>query len=106
MRASWLILLVILASGWTYEHTPEEIVAAVWITEGSSKTKYPYGIRSIDTKGDKEYARIICLNSVRNSRKRWEAAGRPGDWLEFFGRRYSPPKENPNWLPNMRKLLR
>ena len=86
--------------------TDEQIVEAIGKAENS--IKYPYGIRSIDTKGDKEYARQICLNSVRNGRARWEKAGRPDDLIIFIGKRYCPPtahKLNENWVRNVKLFL-
>ena len=81
----------------------DEIVAAIYRTENS--VKYPYGIKSINTHGDKEKARKICLNSVRNGRKRWIRAGRPDDLIIHIGRRYSPPAINPNWVRLVKHFL-
>jgi hypothetical protein len=87
----------------------EEIVEAIGKAENSAK--YPYGIKSIDTKGNKEYARQICLNSVRNGRARWIKAGRPCDLIEFISRRYCPinaPDDNGTnkyWSKNVKYFL-
>lgn len=91
---------------WT-AYSNEQIVEAIRQTENSEK--YPYGIKSIDTKGDKEYAKQICLNSVRNGRKRWIAAGKPYDLIIFIGLRYCPPKAhklNSNWVRLVKYFLR
>lgn len=85
---------------WASDLSPEyanRIVDAIGKTEHS--VKYPFGIKSIDTHGDAVYARRICLNSVRNAWKRWQTAGKPGDFIRFMGVRYSPPARNPNWVP-------
>ena len=84
----------------------EQIVEAIGRAENS--IKYPYGIKSINTKGNKEYARQICLNSVRNGRVRWIMAGRPDDLITFIGKRFCPPtthKLNTNWISNVKFYL-
>jgi len=84
------------------EWTDTEIVNAIYKAENSEK--FPYGIKSIDTKGDKVYARKICFNSVRNGRERWIKAGKPCDLITFIGKRYCPPKAhalNSNWVKNV-----
>lgn len=74
----------------------DKLATAIYHAENS--VKYPYGIKSIPTYGNKEYARKICLNSIRNAQKRWIKAGMPEDFIVFMGRRYSPPNINPNWV--------
>jgi len=84
----------------------EQIVEAIGKAENS--VKYPYGIKSIDTKSNKEYARKICLNSVKNGRVRWIKAGKPDDLIIFIGLRYYPPKAhrlNSNWERNVKFFL-
>ena len=86
--------------------TNEEIVNAIYKAENSKK--FPYGIKSIDTKGDEAYARKICFNSVRNGRERWIKAGKPCDLITFIGKRYCPPKAhelNSNWVKNVKYFL-
>ena len=90
--------------------TNDEIVEAIGKAENS--VKYPYGIKSINTNGNKEYARKICLNSVKNGRARWEKAGKPDDLIIFIGRRYCPigapddPRNlNSNWVRNVKRIL-
>ena len=106
-----IILLTILLTLWSVAvfaqlqpaYTDEEIVNAIYKVENSEK--YPYGIKSIDTKGDETYARQICFNSVRNARKRWEKAGKPEDLISYMGKRYSPPEQNPNWVRLVKYFL-
>ena len=87
-----------------------QLVDAIYKAENS--TKYPYGIKSIDTKGNKEYARKICVNTVKNNVKRWKDSVKKGDkrsYLKFLGDRFCPPKahkKNVNWLPNVRWFLK
>lgn len=68
----------------------ERMVEAIGMAENS--TKYPYGVKSIDTKGNAAYARKICRNSVVNNIKRWDKAGNPGSFIAFMGSRYAPTK--------------
>jgi len=88
--------------------TDDQIVAAICRAENS--VKYPYGIKSINTHGDKEYARRICLNTIRNNRRRWQAAGRPGDYIDYLADRYVPksvdPQGNINWKRNVKFFLK
>jgi hypothetical protein len=85
-------------------YTDEEIVNAIWCAEGKYKADYLYGIRSVKYKDEAE-ARQICLNSVRNNKKRWAKAGKSEDFIVFMGKRYSPPKINPNWVRNVNYFL-
>ena len=100
-----LAFLPCLAYGWT----DQAIVEAIGKAENS--IKYPYGIKSIDTKGNIEYARKICLNSVINGRKRWIKAGKPCDLIEYISRRYCPinaPDDNGTnkyWVKNVKYFL-
>ena len=87
-------------------YSNEQIVEAIGKAENS--IKYPYGIKSIDTKGNKEYARRICLNSVRNGRARWVKADRPEDLIVYISLRYCPPtahRLNSNWVKNVKGFL-
>lgn len=89
----------------------ETVAQAIYLAEGGEKTVYPYGVLSTPTYGNVVEAKRICLNSIRNSRKRWEKAGRPGDWLAYFAQRWCPVgAENDNgtnqyWLKNVRYFL-
>lgn len=96
-----------------FASTPEyfnKVVTAIGRAENS--VKYPYGIKSIPTNGDKDYARKICYNSVRNNYRRWVNAGKPEDFISFMSRRYCPigaPDDpnglNKNWVKNVRAFL-
>ena len=90
----------------------EKIVNSVYIIEGGSTTKYPYGIVSIDTKGDEEYARKICFNTVRNNKVRFMNQTKYKCYIEFLGSRYAPvgAKNDPtnlnkNWVKNLKYYL-
>ena len=102
-----IIILLFVGSVWAESYTDNQIVEAIGRAENS--VKYPYGIKSIDTHGDPVYARKICLNSVRNGRKRWIKAGKPCDLITFIGKRYCPPSAhslNKNWVTNVRYYLK
>ena len=87
------------------------IVDAIYIIEGSERAKKPFGILSVPCDGYNE-CRRICENTVRNNFRRWEKAGRPGDYLKFLADRYCPVgAENDNgtnkfWLTNLRRILK
>lgn len=91
------------------QFTDEQIVEAIGKAENS--VKFPYGIKSIDTKSDKDYAKQICLNSVKNGRKRWIKANKPCDLIEYISRRYCPinaPDDNgtnKHWSKNVKYFL-
>lgn len=93
MRSSLLALLCLLWAGSAWAESVcgydvERLATAIYKAENS--VKYPYGIKSIDTHGDKVYARKICINTIRNNGKRWEKAGRPTDYLSFLAGRFCP----------------
>ena len=75
------------------------------IGKAENSVKYPYGIKSINTHGDKALARKICRNSVVNNLKRWDGKG---DFIEFMSRRYCPinaPDDNGTnrfWVKNVK----
>ena len=90
----------------------DTIVNAIYLAEGGAKTKYPYGILSIDTKGDVAYARKICYNTVRNNKVRFNNQEKYTDYIEFLGSRYCPigaendPKGlNKNWVKNVKYFI-
>lgn len=88
------------------EWTDEKIADAIYRAENS--VKYPYGIKSIDTHGDKNYARKICLNTIRNNRKRFAKQTEHTDFIVFLGSRYCPPTAhslNKNWVKNVKYWL-
>ena len=87
-----------------FSYTNQDLANAIFKAENS--VKYPYGIKSIDTHGNKDYAHKICLNSVRNAKKRWIKAGKPEDFIVFMGRRFSPPSINPNWVRLVKYFLK
>ena len=97
-----LAFSVVRGEDWS-KYSNEQIVNAIGKAENS--IRFPYGIKSIETNGNPEYARKICFNSVRNGRKRWEEAGKPDDLIVSIGKRYSPPEQNPNWVRLVKYFL-
>jgi len=111
----WIVLaicMIILLTqfAWAKEtYTDEQIAQAIYYAEGGTKTKYPYGIKSIPTYGNKEYAYKICLNTIRNNKKRFAKQNKYTDFIEFLGSRYCPPQVhrlNKNWVRNVKYYLK
>jgi len=85
-----------------------KVADAIFVAEGGRHlTRFPYGVKSMP-EGISD-PRRVCLNSIRNNYRRWEAAGKPGDFIEFMGRRYCPPNAHPlnrHWVKNVNHHLR
>jgi len=81
------------------------ITDAIYIAEGGSKAKVPYGILSIKTNNPRQ----ICLNTVRNHRKRHSDHKCGLDFITCLGNRYCPPSADPrgnkNWIRNVTRLI-
>jgi hypothetical protein len=88
----------------------DKIVKAIYIAEGGAKTKYPFGIKSINTNGDYNKAKRICENTVSNNWDRWVKAGKTNNYIDFLADRYCPPscdkQGNLNWKKNIRALTK
>ena len=102
-----LALITFIAYGQNW--TDEAIADAIYKAEGGVKAKKPYGILSVECNGEAE-CRVICLNTIRNNRKRYADYGYKtyDTYLEFLASRYCPigadndPKGlNKNWLKNV-----
>jgi len=89
--------------------TDSDIADAIYRLEGGPKARAPYGILSLKVSSPAQ-ARRICMNTIRNSRTRWLAAGRPGDELDYLADRYCPPSAdkvgNARWKRNIHKLVK
>ena len=91
----------------SHEIEAERVADAIYRAEVGARAKVAYGVLSVKVRNAQE-ARQVCLNSIRNSRKRWERVGQPGDWLAYFASRWCPPSAHPlnrNWLRNVRAIL-
>lgn len=84
---------------------------AIWHAEGGKKAKVSHGILSVKTRNPRQ----VCLNTITRTWDRWEAAGKPGDFVDYLGARYAPvgprvkndPRGlNKNWTKNVRSILR
>lgn len=88
------------------------LVEAVGNAENS--VKYPYGVKSINTHGDRVLARQICLNSAHNAWKRYSVGkriglqaqeGHLGAFLGAWGDRWCPRASDPSghrvWARNV-----
>lgn len=82
----------------------EKVADAIYRLEGGARTRYPYGIRSMETYRNEKLARHICIRSIENSQIRWIHAGRPGDWLDFFAARYCPADKD--YSKKLRRILK
>lgn len=93
---------------------PDEtlLLKAIFQAEGGYKAKYLYGIRSVPYKDEAE-AKQICLNTIRNNRKRYKEYGHKkyDTFLEFLASRYCPigcnndNGTNKYWLKNVKYFL-
>jgi len=94
---------------------PEDYAArladAIYLAEGGAKASRPYGIMAKRRLTEQE-ARRWCLNTIRSNWKRWEQAGKPGDFVDSLAQRYAPvgaandPRGlNKNWPRNVKRLM-
>lgn len=77
------------------------------IYKAENSVKFPYGIKSIDTKGDVVYARKICINTIKNNIKRYNKTDKKIDYITFLGNRYCPPTAhslNKHWVKNVKSF--
>lgn len=84
----------------------DRLVQAIYYAEGGPKARKPFGILSVPC-ADYRGCRQVCLNTVRNTWRRWLKAGQPGEYLTFLGNRYAPPSAHPlnrYWVGNVRRL--
>jgi hypothetical protein len=102
----YLVLFVVLASN-ALALDANRIADVIYRVEGGAKAKAPYGILSVKVKNTTE-ARKVCLNTIRNNHRRWQAAGKPGKFLDFLADRYCPksadPVGNRNWKKNVKSI--
>ena len=81
---------------------------AIYRAEGGKKAKVPYGILSVKVR-DESDARRVCLNSITNNWRRWEASGKTNCFVDFMADRWCPQKSDPvgnrNWKRNVKEIL-
>ena len=110
----YILFLNILPScqpAFAQDYTNDEIADAVFKSEGGMKAQYWYGIRSVKYDSLEE-ARKICLNTIRNQRKRHSNHECSFTYLECLANRYAPRNvtNDPNnlnryWLKNVKYFL-
>jgi hypothetical protein len=110
--AAVLLIACLLAAGNAQASPPdiEGIAAAIYHAEGGARGRYGIKSETCDTLAE---CKRICKNSVKNNLRRWQDAGKPGDFIDFMHKRYAPidaendPKGlNRNWAKNVRYFLR
>jgi len=103
-----VVAILLLASPPVYaEATPNfsKLVDAIYQAEGGRKASRPYGVfyKGCDW-NNPSYCRQICLNTVRNTYKRWFSSKSSLSYLEFLRDRYAPLSHhslNQHWLKNV-----
>lgn len=90
--------------------SPLEFSAAQAI--GRQENDANFGVRSVKVANQEQAARVL-FNSLRNNVKRWEQAGKTGDFIDFMGSRWAPsgaendPTDlNKNWAPGVKSILK
>jgi len=111
MKTFFLIIclsILFIGNAFSCEYTNEEICQSIYIIEGGEKTNFPYGIKSVSCNG-KEECKKVCLNTVRNNRKRFSDYGHREykTFLEFLTSRYCPKEEYlcDTWFTNLKFYL-
>jgi len=97
--------IVILASSCVFGGEIDEGLAdAIFKAEGGHKATWLYGIKSVSYT-DEADARRICLNTIRNHRKRHAKHTCGVEFVECLGNRYCPPTIHPlnkHWVKNVK----
>ena len=110
----WFLLISAVCHAEPVWQNIDSDIIADCIFHAENSVKYPYGIKSINTHGNAEYARKICLNTINNNKKRFAKQTKYTDYIEFLGSRYCPTsgkltasevKLNGNWVRNVKRLL-
>ena len=103
----YMLILNIALPCWAW--TDSQIADAIYKAENSKH--FPYGIKSVNTFGNENVARKICLNTIRNNRVRFARQNKYNDFIEFLGSRYCPTTIkseyhlNKNWVSNVKYYL-
>jgi len=81
----------------------EKLADSIFIAEGGTKTRHPYGIL---TKYKVTTPRQACINTINHAIRDWDGSG---DFIVFLGSRYcpigaenDPTGLNKNWVKNVR----
>ena len=107
----WVVIFTIFATliyATCFAYTDAQIADAIYLAEGGAKAKVPYGILSVKVKDEAE-ARQVCLNTIRNAKRRYEKTNKEIDFITFLGLTYCPPNAhslNKNWVKNVTFYLK
>lgn len=87
----------------------EKLADAIYLAEGGSKTRFPYGILK---KYKHTSPRQACINTIRHKHADWVKGGRKGDFLSYLASKYAPIGAsndptglNRNWKANVEYFL-
>jgi hypothetical protein len=84
----------------------EQVVAAIYRTEGGEKTKHPYGVL---THYQHTTPHDACFNTVMHAAKDWRVVKVDRAFVYMLADRYCPPSCDPtgnkNWKVNMVRIL-
>lgn len=90
------------------EFSASQYCKAIYIIEGGSKTKHPYGILA---KYKHTTPLQACLNTVNHKHRDWVAKGSRGAFTAYLGSKYCPIGSDTddgtckNWIPNLEFYL-
>ena len=105
-KAIMLLIMMMPSLCFAEEINIDKMVKAIYLAEGGSHAKKPFGVLSVKCESYRACERV-CRNTVRNNIRRWKEAGEPSDFISFLGARYAPVQCSPlnrNWVPNVRRL--
>jgi len=106
-----ILFLVCASPVWADGYSDSAIANAIFKAEGRYKAKFLYGIVSVHYK-DETDARRICLNTIRNHKKRHASHNCGLDFISCLGSRYCPINcdndlgTNKFWIKNVKYFLR
>lgn len=85
----------------------ERFADAIYRAEGGAKTRYPYGVKSVECSGERE-CRKVTVNSIRNNLKRYERSDKRKPFVEFMADRWvsieADREGHKNWVKNVTKI--
>jgi len=99
-----LISLLLYLNTINNEGAPDFNKLADSINRAENSTKHPYGVKSINTYGNKLEARKICINTIKHNYAKWLQYKGNIDFIQFLGNVYAPcgvSNLNKNWVKNV-----
>ena len=91
-----------------------KIVKSIYLIEGGQNSKFPFGIKSIETKENYKKAKRICENTVRNNWIRFNKLNKIEKekyhcYLDFLASHYCPKSYDlighQNWIKNIHHFI-